>query len=81
MVCDTVSKHLVLSSVGPYECRYRGMGYVEAYKAATGEPVCGNFGGSSIGIGEDGAHGHLFPFKIVSVQTAVARYEDILRVI
>ena len=75
------TKHLLLVSVGPYRIRVRGEGYVGVYKADTGKPVRSEFWGSPVDIAPEGVFAHLFPFKIPNIQTAVAHYEDIFRII
>ena len=72
---------LILVEVGSYRVRYRGEGDVGVYEAATGTPVRSEFGGGPIGIGQNGDFAHLFPFAIPNIQTAVARYDDILEIV
>jgi hypothetical protein len=75
------TKHLRLRSVGPYLIRVGGEGFVGVVESATGKPVRSVFWGGDADIGPDGEFASLFPFNITNVQSAVAHYDDIYRVI
>jgi len=75
------TRHLRLCSVGPYLIRVGGEGYVGVVESATGKPVRSEFFGGDVDIGPEGEFARMFPFQITNVQTAVAHYDDICRVI
>ena len=75
------TKHLNLGSVGPYLIRVGGTGYVGVVETATGKPVRSEFFGGSADIGPAGEFASMFPLQITNVQTAVAQYDNICRVI
>lgn len=75
------SESLFLRSIGQYDLRVQGEGYVGVHESATGMPVRSQFYGGDADIGPAGEFASLFPFEIATVQTVVERYDDILRII
>lgn len=75
------AEQLILTAVGPYRIRYRGEGYMGVYRGSTGAPVRSEFAGASADVAPGGDFAPLFPCRIPNVQTALARYREVLETV
>lgn len=72
---------IIIGSIGGLEPRSKGYGYFGVYITSTGERTKSEYFGSSIQLNGDTYFVKEFPFRIQTVQDAIAHYDDIYRVI